>query len=131
MSFEELDEKVKEQRKKDAVEYRNKKRFSNLFLFCGSLFEIVETLFIIIFLFITVSFFMFRVFGATGPVGQSVFSVLTIVIFVGGLFLGFFVYKRTLGWVIEKFKLEDKLNKEILDHYKKKTKEEKEEEMKK
>ena len=56
MSFEELDEKVKEQRKKDAVEYRNKKRFSNLFLFFGSLFEIVETLFIIIFLFITVSF---------------------------------------------------------------------------
>ena len=45
--------------------------------------------------------------------------------------MGFFVYKRTLGWVIEKFKLEDKLNKEILDHYKKKTKEEKEEEMKK
>ena len=131
MSFEELDEKVKEQRKKDAVEYRNKKRFSNLFLFCGSLFEIVETLFIIIFLFITVSFFMFRVFGATGDIGQTVFSIMTIVVFFGGLFLGFFIYKRVMGWVIEKFKFEDKLSKEILDHYRKRTKEEKEAELRK
>ena len=28
MSFEDLDEKVKQQRKKDAVEYRNKKKYS-------------------------------------------------------------------------------------------------------
>ena len=47
------------------------------------------------------------------------------------LILGFMIYKRTMGWVIEKFKLEDKLSKEILDHYRKRTKEEKEAELRK
>ena len=126
-----LDEKVKEQRKKDAVDYRTKKKNSNLFLFCGSIFEVVETILIIMVLFIVFSFLMFRVFNATGDIGQKIFSIMTIVIFVGGLVLGFIVYKKVLGWVIEKFNLEDKLSKEVLDHYKKKTKEEKEEEMKK
>lgn len=130
MSFEELDEKVKEQRKKDAVEFRNKKNYSRLFLFLGSIFEIIETLIILILLFVIVSFVMFRVIGATGQTAQSIFSILTVVIFFGGLFLGFFVYKKTLGWVIQKFHLEDKLSKEILYHYQNKTKEEKEEEMK-
>ena len=126
-----LDEKVKEQRKKDAVDYRTKKKNSNLFLFCGSIFEVVETILIIMVLFIVFSFLMFRVFNATGDIGQKIFSIMTIVIFVGGLVLGFIVYKKVLGWVIEKFKLEDKLSKEVLDHYKKRTKEEKEAELRK
>ena len=131
MSFEDLDEKVKEQRKKDAVDYRTKKKNSNLFLFCGSIFEVVETILIIMVLFIVFSFLMFRVFNATGDIGQKIFSIMTIVIFVGGLVLGFIVYKKVLGWVIEKFNLEDKLSKEVLDHYKKRTKEEKEAELRK
>ena len=126
-----LDEKVKEQRKKDAVDYRTKKKNSNLFLFCGSIFEVVETILIIMVLFIIFSFLMFRVFNATGDIGQKIFSIMTIVIFVGGLVLGFIVYKKVLGWVIEKFNLEDKLSKEVLDHYKKRTKEEKEAELRK
>jgi amino acid transporter len=126
-----LDEKVKEQRKKDAVDYRTKKKNSNLFLFCGSIFEVVETILIIMVLFIVFSFLMFRVFNATGDIGQKIFSIMTIVIFVGGLVLGFIVYKKVLGWVIEKFNLEDKLSKEVLDHYKKRTKEEKEAELRK
>lgn len=125
-----LDEKVKEQRKKDAVDYRTKKKNSNLFLFCGSIFEVVETILIIMVLFIVFSFLMFRVFNATGDIGQKIFSIMTIVIFVGGLVLGFIVYKKVLGWVIEKFNLEDKLSKEVLDHYKKRTKEELEAEQK-
>ena len=131
MSFEDLDEKVKEQRKKDAVEYRNKKRYSSMFMFFASVFEIIETLVVMIVLFVLVAFIMFRVFGATGDIGQTVFSIMTIVVFFGGLFLGFFIYKRVMGWVIEKFKLEDKLSKEILDHYRKRTKEEKEAELRK
>lgn len=126
-----LDEKVKAQRKKDAVDYRTKKKNSNLFLFCGSIFEVVETILIIMVLFIVFSFLMFRVFNATGDIGQKIFSIMTIVIFVGGLVLGFIVYKKVLGWVIEKFNLEDKLSKEVLDHYKKRTKEEKEAELRK
>ena len=126
-----LDEKVKEQRKKDAVDYRTKKKNSNLFLFCGSIFEVVETILIIMVLFIVFSFLMFRVFNATGDIGQKIFSIMTIVIFVGGLVLGFIVYKKVLGWVIEKFNLEDKLSKEVLDHYNKRTKEEKEAELRK
>ena len=126
-----LDEKVKEQRKKDAVDYRTKKKNSNLFLFCGSIFEVVETILIIMVLFIVFAFLMFRVFNATGDIGHKIFSIMTIVIFVGGLVLGFIVYKKVLGWVIEKFNLEDKLSKEVLDHYKKRTKEEKEAELRK
>lgn len=126
-----LDEKVKAQRKKDAVDYRTKKKNSNLFLFCSSIFEVVETILIIMVLFIVFSFFMFRVFNATGDLAQKIFSIMTIVIFVGGLVLGFIVHKKVLGWVIEKFNLEDKLSKEVLDHYKKRTKEEKEAELKK
>lgn len=66
MSFEDLDEKVKQQRKKDAVEYRNKKKYSSMFMFFASVFEIIETLIVMIVLFVLVAFLMFRVFGATG-----------------------------------------------------------------
>ena len=131
MSFEDLDEKVKQQRKKDAVEYKKKKKYSSMFMFFASVFEIIETLIVMIVLFVLVAFLLFRVFGATGDVGQTVFSIMTIVVFFGGLILGFMIYKRTMGWVIEKFKLEDKLSKEILDHYRKRTKEEKEAELRK
>ena len=102
-----------------------------MFMFFASVFEIIETLIVMIVLFVLVAFLMFRVFGATGDVGQTVFSIMTIVVFFGGLILGFMIYKRTMGWVIEKFKLEDKLSKEILDHYRKRTKEEKEAELRK
>ena len=78
MSFEDLDEKVKQQRKKDAVEYRNKKKYSSMFMFFASVFEIIETLIVMIVLFVLVAFLMFRVFGATGDVGQTVFSIMTI-----------------------------------------------------
>lgn len=127
MKFEEIDESLSEEKKQAQIQYRTKKNFSRIFMFFACIYEIIETLLVILGLFLLITVIMFRLFGATGTTAQTVFSIMTVVIFFGGLFLGFFIYKKTLGWVIEKFKLEEKLTKEILMHYKKMTKEEREE----
>lgn len=85
-----------------------------------SIFEIIVTLAIIIVLFLALAFVMFRLFKATGPAAQIVFEVLSIIIFIGGMVLGFFVYKAFAKWVIKKYNLYEKINKDVLEHYKSK-----------
>lgn len=115
------EEEALARKKKESIEFRNKKRNSNLFLFFGCVFEIIETVILIFGLFLLFSLLFFKVFNMQS---QTVFSVGSLVIFFGGLFLGFQIYKFTVRWVIAKFNLEEKLTKEVLDHYLKISKEE-------
>jgi len=46
--MEDLDEEAKARRKKEQVEYRNKKRTSNIFMLAATAFEILETLILMI-----------------------------------------------------------------------------------
>ncbi len=120
MDTPDLDEEEKARRKAESIAYRNKKRYSSIFMLCASVFEILESLAIMFVMFFIAAFFIFRVFKATGPTGQVLFQVLMILIFISGLILGFLVYKKTVTWVIKKYKLEDKLLDEVLLHYTKK-----------
>lgn len=120
MDTPDLDEEEKARRKAESVAYRNKKRYSSIFMLCASVFEILESLAIMFVMFFIAAFFIFKVFKATGPTGQVLFQVLMILIFISGLILGFLVYKKTITWVIKKYKLEDKLLDEVLLHYTKK-----------
>lgn len=129
MDYSNYDKAEQEKRKKDMIAYRNKKRYSSLFMTLASIFEIIETLIIMFILFFISAFFVFKVFGLTNQTGSKIFSALLVVIFIGGLVLGFFVYKKAISWFIKKRNLEDKLLDEVLDHYvrdKKIAKEEKE-----
>ena len=109
MTDEEREERLERQKKE--LELRAKKRNSRIFLLLGSIFEIAETLAVILLLFIFFSFLIFRVF-----------QFCTIVSFLGGLFLGFMIYKTAANFIIEKFNLTDKLTTEILGHYSKRFK---------
>lgn len=131
MIDEDLDEKVREQRKKDAIEYQNKKRNSYIFMLCASLFEIVETVLLIVVLFVVFMFFMIRVFHIQGDAATIIFQVMTVIIFIGGLILGFIIYRKVVQWAIEKFNLSEKVNENVLVHYKKMPKEDKESKLRK
>ncbi len=117
MDTRDLDEEAKQKRRKEQIEFRTKKRASVRFMLLSSLFEIFETVLIMFLLFFIVSFILFRVFKATGPTGQTVFQILLIAIFIGGMILGFIVYKKCARWYILKFNLKSKLNEEVLIHY--------------
>ena len=52
MVHEEIDEKVEAQKKKDIIEFRNKKRTSRIFLFAVTIYEIVETILVVLLLFL-------------------------------------------------------------------------------
>lgn len=131
MVDEDLDEKVREQRRKDAIEFQNKKRTSYIFMLCASLFEIVETVLLIVVLFVVFMFFMIRVFHIQGDAATIIFQVMTVVIFIGGLILGFIIYRKVVQWAIEKFNLSEKVNESVLVHYKKIPKEDKESKLRK
>ena len=109
-------------RQKKELELKEKRRNSRLFLFFGSIFEIVETLAVILLLFVFFSFLIFRVFKLPEEAAKTIFQLCTIVSFIGGLFLGFVIYKTFANFIIEKFNLIDKLSNEVLGHYSKRVK---------
>lgn len=119
------------ERQKQELERRAKTRNSRLFLFFGSIFEILETLAVILVLFLFFSVLIFKVFNLPEGIARTVFQFSTIVSFIGGLFLGFIIYKNCARLVIEKFNLTDKLSKEVLFHYSKRDKKAEEEVLKK
>lgn len=127
MVHEEIDEKVEAQKKKDIIEFRNKKRTSRIFLFAVTIYEIVETILVVFLLFLLSTFIISKLFGNNPELAQNAFSVAFVVVFIGGLVLGFIIFKKTVQWFIEKYKLEDKLTDEVLYHYKKQTKDDKKE----
>ena len=131
MDMTEQEKQERELRMKKEIETRNKKRNSRIFLVFGSLFEIVETLAVILLLFIFFSLLIFRVFKLNENLARTVYQFSTIVSFIGGLFAGFIIYKRCARFVIEKFNLTDKLTNEVLTHYAKRDKEAENEELKK
>ena len=130
LTAEEIDEKVEAQKKKDIIEFRNKKRTSRIFLFAVTIYEIVETILVVFLLFLLSTFIISKLFGNNPELAQNAFSVAFVVVFIGGLVLGFIIFKKTVQWFIEKYKLEDKLTDEVLYHYKKQTKDDKEEAVK-
>ncbi|MBO4858614.1 MAG: hypothetical protein J5527_08870 [Treponema sp.] len=125
MDYSEYDKAEQEKRKQSQIEYRNKKRYSSVFIFVASIFEIVETFLLIFLGIIIISFFMFRVFHLSPESYSTLFSILLIVNLVGGLILGFKIYKKAIVWFIKKRHLEDKLSEEIVNHYLRDPKQEK------
>ena len=119
------------ERQKRELELRAKKRNSRIFLLLGSIFEIVETLAVILLLFVFFSFLILRVFQLPEATARTIFQFSTIVSFIGGLFLGFMIYKICANFVIEKFNLSDKLTNEVLGHYSKRFRKAEEEALRK
>lgn len=125
------DEESKAKRKKEQIEFRNKKRTSNLFMFFATIFEIIETLLLIILLYVGLVVLISKLFAPDSQVAGTIFQIGTIVIFIGGMILGFIIYKKVVVFAIKKMKLEDKLSEEVLSHYIRKTDDEIKEELKK
>ena len=131
MDMTEADKAERELKQKKEIERRIKTRNSRIFLFFGSIFEIVETILIIFALFVFFSFLIFKVFNLPEEAARTIFQFSTIVSFIGGLFLGFVIYKNCANFVIEKFNLIDKLSNEVLGHYSKRYRKAQSEELKK
>ncbi len=113
--MDELDEKEREKRKNDQIQYRNIQKTSNLFLFIGTICEILISL-----AFVLIYFIIAVVIAARLPEGaqQIVYNILLIIAFIGGLATGFFVY-RTLGrMIIRKTKLHENLREDVLNQFK-------------
>ena len=113
--LDELDEKEREKRKNDQIEYRKRQKASNLFLFVGTICEIVITM-----AFIFLYFILAVVIVSKLPESaqQITYNILLIIAFLGGLVSGFFVYRFLGRLVITKMKLEDKLREDVLNQFK-------------
>lgn len=104
-------------RKQEIIAYRNKKRFSSFFMTMACIFEILETMVIMFALLVISVLLVYRVFHLQDRAASIAMTIALVVIFIGGLILGFFIYKKAVIFVIKKGKLEDKLSDDILDHY--------------
>ena len=104
--MEDLDEETRAKRKKQQVEFRTKKRASTRFMLFCSVFEIIETVLIMFIMFVLSALIVFKVFNATGPTGQLVFQILLVVIFIGGMILGFIIYKKICPLVYQEIQHE-------------------------
>ena len=121
------DEEYK-QRKLEAVKARNKKRYSDIFVLVSNICLIIGTLIIICVLMIPVIIIASHLNPASTGHALLV-EVLKMVAFIGGLFLGFFIFRKIINAIIRKNHLEDKLTESVKSHYLKKTKEEREMEL--
>ena len=104
--MDELDEKEREKRKQDQIQYRTIQKTSRNFLFFGTICEIIISL-----AFVFVYFILSVIIASKMPESaqQVVYNILLIVAFIGGLASGFFVYKRLGRLVINKMNLKDGL----------------------
>lgn len=131
MDMTEEEKEERELRMKKELEMRAKRRNSRIFLFFGTVFEIAETIAVILLLFIFFSFLIFRVFKLEENAARTIYQFSTIVSFLGGLFGGFMIYKTCANFIIEKFNMYDKLTNEVLGHYSKRYRKAEEEARKK
>ena len=124
-------EKEEKEREKQAkIEYRKKKQFSAIFMTVACIVEIIETLIVMLLLLVGVAFLFTKVIHVEGKIYDTIMTICMVVVFFGGLFLGFFIYKKLVTLVIKKFKLEDKLLDDVIIHYKKESKEQRESRLK-
>lgn len=122
MDTPDLDDEEKARRKRESVDWRNKNRFGNIFMFCASVFEIAVILLIMCVLFFATLLFMIKFCNLrTSATAQGTFQILSIVFFILGFIIGFKVYKKVVTWAIFKYGFDKKLPTHILDHYRKKS----------
>ena len=113
--MDELDEKEREKRKNDQIEYRNKQKASNLFLFFGTICEII-----LCFGFVFLYFILAIIVTTKIPEAAQQFVYNTLLVFslIGGLVSGFFVYKTLGRLIIKKMNLKEKLREDVLNQFK-------------
>ena len=113
--MDELDEKEREKRKNDQIEYRNKQKASNLFLFFGTICEII-----LCFGFVFLYFILAIIITTKIPEAAQQFVYNTLLVFslIGGLVSGFFVYKTLGRLIIKKMNLKEKLREDVLNQFK-------------
>ena len=124
MNMDNLDEEEKARHKQEKIEYRNKKRFSSIFLFIATVFEIIETFLIILLLIIGSVAITTRFVDVNSALFSNILGIIIIVFSLGGLIIGLIIYKKAMGWAINKFNLQDKLLEDVTSHYIKKNEEE-------
>lgn len=117
MNTENLSEDEKEKRKQQQIEYRNKKRFSSVFLFIATIFEIIETFLIILVLIVGAIALTTKFVDVNSALFSNILGIIIIVFSLGGLVIGFIIYKKAMGWAINKFNLKDKLLDDVTSHY--------------
>lgn len=120
----------KERQKQAKIEYTKKKKFSAIFMTLACVFEIIETLIVMLLLLVGVAYLFTKVIHVEGKIYDTIMTICMIVVFFGGLVLGFIIYKKLVTFVIKKFKLEDKLIDDVIIHYKKESKEQRESRLK-
>ena len=113
--FEEMDEKEREKRKNDQIAYRNKQKSSNLFLFIGTICEVI-----LCFAFVFLYFILAIIITTKIPEAaqQYVYNTLLVFALIGGLISGFCVYKTLGRLVINKMNLKEKLRDDVLNQFK-------------
>lgn len=116
---EELTKEEKLAKRMAKIEYNKKKGNTNIFLFCTSIIQIAVTLFVVVGLFLASIFIVTRFLEPNSFEARKLLQILMFVEFIGGLILGFKIFASIVRFIIKKFNLEDKINQDVINRYKK------------
>lgn len=114
--FEPVDEAKEAERKASLIALRNQRRKSTIFMLCASVLQIIVTLVVIIALFVA-AILLFKVFNIGIDSMSTFFSLMMVVVFGGGMVLGFKIYKNIIRRVIASNELYKVLRKDDTIHY--------------
>lgn len=90
------------------------KKFSLLFMAAATLVEIISAFLCIAVLYICVGFAAYKVLNAKTAIPLQLASP---VVFIGGLFAGYKIYKRLMRIAIDTFHLKSRLRKDVYNQY--------------
>lgn len=107
--------KTNEERERKALVHdQDQKKATLLFMIAATAVEIVMSFLCIAILYIGFGLVIYRVIGAKTP---APLQLLSPVIFIGGIFLGYKAHKKLLRLVIDKANLKDRLRSDVYDQY--------------
>jgi uncharacterized membrane protein len=112
--FDSVENSAEKAKRAALVRQSEMKHNSVLFMITASVVEIIVTLAIMVVLYILAAWLIYKVFKSSSPLP---FQIVYPLIFIAGMILGFIVYKKIMRFGIDKFKLNDKIRSDIIDHY--------------
>lgn len=87
---------------------------SVVFTILSCLFEIVLLLAVLAVFYLLTGVIVFHLFKAKTALP---FEIVYPIIFIGAMFLGFFLYRKITGWAIKHFNLDKKIDPSITAHF--------------
>lgn len=122
-NYNELPPEEKEKIKQEALRISRLKKNTNIMVVVGSVVQIIITLAVMLALFLVLVLIFNKLIVFESEKALSIVNTVVLVVtFVGGFYLGYKVYAAVMRFAIKKFNLADKVHEELINRYEKMSK---------